>query len=457
MPQSNAHERSAVVLPPVEDVAGGSPASGAGEISSIICIKIKKVPIEKLQAPQMASSGLKVTHYKSKYYSPCYQSPKTYTEDYLKLNVSAKKNNVSKPVIAWLEGKEYSSLEMTTLFKNLVLEDIVVVTINYRISIFGFLCLGVPEAPGNAGLKDVILALQWIEENINKFGGDPKNVMLLGHGSGAAMVDLITMSPFSEDLVHKAFVISGSALAPWAISYDPIGYANIVAENLQYSGKSPMELAMKFKSTRLNVLLAALEVEFTNNTALFAPCVENDKLQNVFLNDTPINILKNGSFNHIPYVAAYTQREGTIKAKEFLNWRPKMESDFTQFIPGDLEFGSEINKTIAMNNIREFYFHNTTSINITEYLDYYRDTSVIVPLIRGVTARAETSTANVYLLEYAYHCISNADWPFNDISVVENSVKQGSRDNVLDKNMTKHEEDAKKSLINYIISFAKTG
>ncbi|XP_059057960.1 bile salt-activated lipase-like [Achroia grisella] len=411
------------------------------------------------RAPQPAdelSDGLSLADYTKHCLQPSAQGPNTGIEDCLELNIFAKNNIASQPVIVWLEGEEYLSTKMKTTFRRLVKKNTVVVSLNYRVSIFGFLCLGVPEAPGNAGLKDVILGLQWIKENIIQFGGDPNNVMLLRHGSGAAMVDLITMSPLSKDLVHKAFVISGSALAPWAISYDPIGYANIVGEKLAYSGKTPRKLAEELKSIDIDVLLYALNIEFTNNTVLFAPCVENVKLQDPFLHDTPINILKNGSFNHIPYVAAFADREGTLRANEYSDWLTKMESNFISFIPGDLEFGSEMEKTIAGNSIREFYFNNNTSINIKEYLNYHGDTSIIVPLIRGVKARAKTSKANVYLLEFAYRGSTNDDWPYPDIPV--NGVKHGGiLEYLFDRNMTRHGENAKTTLINYITSFARTG
>ncbi|XP_059057963.1 cholinesterase 2-like, partial [Achroia grisella] len=378
------------------------------------------------------------------------------SEHCLSVDIFTKNITGSKPVIVWLEGEEYLSSKINTTFRRLVIEDIVVVSLNYRVSVFGFLCLGVSGAPGNVGLMDCVLGLHWIKKNIAQFGGDPNNVMLLGHGSGAAMVDLITMSPHSKDLVHKAFVISGSALAPWAISYDPIGYANIVGERLAYSGKPPTNLANELKSTELNVLLSALDFDATNNTLLFAPCVENDKLQNIFLNDTPIAILKNGNFNHIPYVAVFADKEGTIRASKYSDWKDKMKTNLTQFISGDLEFESELNKTKAVNSISEFYFGNITSIDVEDYLEYHGDTSIIVPLIRGVKARANTSRANVYLLEFAYRGSTNDDWPYPDIPV--NGVKHGEiLEYLFDKNMTKHGENAKTSLINHIVSFVRTG
>jgi carboxylesterase type B len=100
----------------------------------------------------------------------------------------------------------------------LITEDVVVVTINYRLGLLGFLCLEDPTlgVPGNAGLKDVVMALKWVHENIRQFGGDPDNITIFGQSSGAAAVHLLTLSPMVRGLFHKAIGQSGTALSPWA-------------------------------------------------------------------------------------------------------------------------------------------------------------------------------------------------------------------------------------------------
>ncbi|KAM3960313.1 bile salt-activated lipase-like [Aphomia sociella] len=381
----------------------------------------------------------------------------TGSEDCLTLNIFTRNETAGKPVIVWLEGEGYLSTKMKNSFKKIVLQDIVVVALKHRVSIFGFLCLGVPEAPGNAGLKDVILGLQWIQKNIARFGGDPNNVILLGHGSGAAMVDLITLSPQSKGLVHKAIALSGSALAPWAIAYDPIGYAGIVAKNLGYSGKSQAELAYKLKyQTELNVLISSLKSDFTNNTVLFAPCIENSALNGTFLADAPINILRSGNFSHIPYLAGYTDREGTLRAGEANEWIPKMKANLTQFIQVDLEFDTETNKTKAVNSISNFYFGNSSNIDIEDYLDFHGDTSILVSVIRGAMARAETSKAEVRLFEFAYRGSTNAEWAYNNIPL--NGVKHGGiLEYLFDINMSEQSINAMTSLVSHFTTFARNG
>ena len=80
--------------------------------------------------------------------------------------------------------------------------DVVVVTINYRLGAFGFLYI--PGVTANAGIEDQILALKWVQENIEKFGGDPENITILGESAGGCSVITLMASPAAKGLFHKA-------------------------------------------------------------------------------------------------------------------------------------------------------------------------------------------------------------------------------------------------------------
>jgi carboxylesterase type B len=86
----------------------------------------------------------------------------------------------------------------------------VVVTLNYRLSVFGLLSLGTKEVPGNARMKDQVMALKWIQKNIEKFGGDKHLVTLFGSSAGAISITSHMVSPMSANLFHRAIVMSGS-------------------------------------------------------------------------------------------------------------------------------------------------------------------------------------------------------------------------------------------------------
>lgn len=90
--------------------------------------------------------------------------------------------------------------------------------LSYYINTLGFLQLDDPslEVPGNAGLKDLILALRWVKNNIKNFAGDPNNITIFGESAGSAAVHYLLLSPLSDGLFHKAILESGSVFNPWA-------------------------------------------------------------------------------------------------------------------------------------------------------------------------------------------------------------------------------------------------
>jgi acetylcholinesterase len=94
-----------------------------------------------------------------------------------------------------------------------ILGDLVLVTVQFRLGVFGYLALEHPDIPGNAALKDQNLALKWVKRNIKRFGGDPNQVTLAGASSGASAVTAHMLSPMSKDLFHN--VIAASGALPW--------------------------------------------------------------------------------------------------------------------------------------------------------------------------------------------------------------------------------------------------
>ncbi|XP_062565163.1 acetylcholinesterase isoform X1 [Armigeres subalbatus] len=124
-------------------------------------------------------------------------------------------------VMLWIFGGGfYSGTATLDVYDHRTLaseENVIVVSLQYRVASLGFLFLGTPEAPGNAGLFDQNLALRWVRDNIHKFGGDPSRVTLFGESAGAVSVSLHLLSALSRDLFQRAILQSGSPTAPWAL------------------------------------------------------------------------------------------------------------------------------------------------------------------------------------------------------------------------------------------------
>lgn len=102
----------------------------------------------------------------------------------------------------------------------ILMSDVVLVTFNYRVGPHGFLSLNDEslEIPGNAGLKDQLMVLKFVKENIKNFGGDSDNITLFGHSAGGCSVSWHCVSERSKGLFHKAIIMSGCVMNPWAFT-----------------------------------------------------------------------------------------------------------------------------------------------------------------------------------------------------------------------------------------------
>lgn len=147
------------------------------------------------------------------------------SEDCLYLNIWKPQKTTSEklPVMLWLYGGGLTNGSASTPLysgENLARQDVIVITANYRLGAIGFLAH--PElskeadykSSGNYGLLDMIAALQWIQENIESFGGDPNNVTIFGHSSGAISISVLIASPLATGLFNKAIAQSGGLFEP---------------------------------------------------------------------------------------------------------------------------------------------------------------------------------------------------------------------------------------------------
>nr|WP_268844430.1 carboxylesterase family protein [Streptoalloteichus hindustanus] len=132
-------------------------------------------------------------------------------DDYLTVNVWAPRDAGDCPVMVFVHGGGFvSGSNLSPLYDGdaFARDGVVLVTLNYRLGVAGFLDL--PGAPRNRGVLDVIAALGWVRRNIAAFGGDPDNVTLFGQSAGATVVGAILATPEARGLFHRAITQSGN-------------------------------------------------------------------------------------------------------------------------------------------------------------------------------------------------------------------------------------------------------
>ena len=130
------------------------------------------------------------------------------------LNVWTKDTKANMPVMLWIHGGGYATGHSSwNPGYGLAQKDVVFVSLNHRLNILGYMDLSSfgekYKYSGNVGELDIVAALEWIRDNIKKFGGDPNNVTIMGHSGGGGKVGAIMCMPKAKGLFHKAIVYSG--------------------------------------------------------------------------------------------------------------------------------------------------------------------------------------------------------------------------------------------------------
>lgn len=143
-------------------------------------------------------------------------SPVVRDEDCLTLNVWTPAPSGKRPVMVWLHGGGFAAGSGSWGWwsgQGLAhSQDVVVVSLNHRLNVFGFLHAPAAGVPANLGMQDIVLALRWVRDNAARFGGDPGNVTIFGQSGGGMKVTTLMAMPSARGLFHKAIVQSGPFL-----------------------------------------------------------------------------------------------------------------------------------------------------------------------------------------------------------------------------------------------------
>jgi para-nitrobenzyl esterase len=183
-------------------------------------------------------------------------------------------------------------------------KGVVVVSFNYRLGVFGFFGHeALAQKGGNQGLWDQTFALQWVKDNIAKFGGDPSNVTIFGESAGSLDVCFHVASPKSRGLFKQAISESGGCTTHTATADDAAKMADTLATTLGCTGSDALT-CLRGKS--VSDLLGAVPTG-SGIGAGFGPSVDGD-----FLPDQPRTLYDSGSIAKVPYILGSNQDEGTL-------------------------------------------------------------------------------------------------------------------------------------------------
>lgn len=298
-------------------------------------------------------------------------------------------------------------------------EEVVLVTINYRLGIFGFLSTEDDAAPGNWGMKDMVLALKWVKDNIHVFCGNPDSVTIFGESAGGASVHYLMLSPTTQGLFHRAISQSGTALNIWATSTSSNKIARMQATFVNCpANRTSNELVDCLRTIDAKTLLDSgdkFKFWSVEPLAVFIPTVEKETAlnKNPFITDTPQNILKKGKFHPVPLMIGAMLNEGLLRAAPIIaqpELRNELNSRWNEL--GPVLFGIRLSVpedlvSKVWNNITDFYMtekriNHSDPISIQNYVDMYSDRAFTYGIYQSALAHANQPEAPVYFYEFTY-------------------------------------------------------
>ncbi|KAM9192018.1 liver carboxylesterase 1-like [Dugong dugon] len=245
--------------------------------------------------------------------------PLKFSEDCLYLNIYTPADLTRKsrlPVMVWIHGGGLLR-GGASMYDGLVLsahEDVVVVTIQYRLGIWGFFSTGDEHSRGNWGHLDQVSALRWVQENIANFGGNPGSVTIFGESAGGESVSVLVLSPLAKNLFHRAISESGVALTAPLFKNESRSAAKKIAilAGCKTTTSAVMVHCLRQK-TEEELLETSLKMKFFTLDLLgdpresypFLPTV----VDGVVLPKTPEQIMAEKKFNAVPSIVGINKQE----------------------------------------------------------------------------------------------------------------------------------------------------
>ena len=358
----SAHAAAADVSVPTD--AGALQGLATAEGTRFLGVPFAAPPVGELRwrAPQAVVpwQGVRPAQSVS---STCMQDPRippagigNNSEDCLYLNVYAPPQAAAAkplPVMVWIHGGAFitgagSQYDGSTLARE---AGVVVVTLNYRLGIFGSLALdsqGSEASAGNYALQDQQAALRWVQRNIKGFGGDAKRVTIFGESAGGTSVCNHLISPAAKGLFQRAIIQSGTcpSVQPTRTQAAAVGHA--YAQKLGCAAGSGQMACLRGKSA-IEALVASPAIDAADPASLgqFSPHIDG-----VILPEQSRTAIRAGRFHRVPVLLGNNADEGTLfiaLAFELQRGTPMTEAEFQAMVKGnagDSSIGSLVSSIV---------------------------------------------------------------------------------------------------------------
>ncbi|XP_023311247.1 cholinesterase 1-like isoform X1 [Anoplophora glabripennis] len=356
----------------------------------------------------------------------CYQSGDGYvpipglnpTEDCLYLNVYTplKPGDASQTplaVLIWIHGGGFQTgTGAIQSYKPgfFIDNNIVVVTINYRLGALGFLTTEDGVIPGNLGLKDQHFALQWVKNNIDLFGGDPEKITISGQSAGAASVGFQLISQRNKGLFRGGILQSLTPIAQGAHQNYARFYAFELARSLDLSftldnSTELLELLQSFPASNItdNTVTAAVGKESSLlDILIWLPVIEDANLDGALLTGLYHEDIRTGNINQVPIIIGFNSEEGLafLPSESAVETSAKyFDSDLTNVIRNQFNMTKK-NKLEAGTKLRKIYTNGTFEDDPGQVVKFYGDDLFTTPSIRH--AKLQSNYTDVYMYQFSY-------------------------------------------------------
>ncbi|KAH0819979.1 hypothetical protein GEV33_002811 [Tenebrio molitor] len=315
------------------------------------------------------------------------------------------------PTMVWIYGGGFEGGDSTYDLYGpdyLLEKNVVVVSFNYRLGLLGFLSTGDTVAPGNNGLKDQLLALQWVRDNVRNFCGNPDDITLAGQSAGSASVAYHIQSPKSQGLFHRAIMQSGVSLSLWGLSRRVPEIVDLVAQDLgvdNSTSKSIVDGLKTFNTTYLQTKASATitSAYLANNPRegfAVGPVVEPNH-PDAFFTGKSHEIMSSGEFAKVPILMGFNSLEGTYNFELlFRLYLVQYDLNPVKLLPIDMNVDSSV-ASAAAKKLKSYYFGwIPVSMSNMELMRFLSDDQ-FVRSIREF-ARLAQKHVPVYMYRFSY-------------------------------------------------------